>query len=622
MASLGSDHVKFLSLRKKLIQSSREKNLSIINADFLSFKVESKLSDFNLINGDTILLCQFFTSSAERDEENILAIYKNINNKFIDNVIIFTDGNFSLDKIPYEIKSHEKATIIPFEGKVSFFDLIDYFKKKFTTSDICLISNCDCYYDSSVELLKYLDFNNGSNVFSCTRKEINPQGNPSYANDPLIHLNTTSEIPHDIKNKNLDLSSSDCFILSGEILLLDDYKQVYLGSINTEYLFFSNQFLHRKKIINLFCFLNCIHLHKSRTTNSHTQSDILINKIFPNFYLNKTTINNYIYGTWRLRCPENYIDTDYPIQDFGDFLPLNSASLLQLKTNILHNLTEQKTLCMFYIFTKEEFNSGLLQKSFTSFFNLLPSLSYKVDVFLFSDIKVNEDELIKSLLSNIKHSEFINQIKYISLNIPLEDNVYIRSIDNREDYKVPKLGLSSGPNHMFFQSFSILKQTNYHNFILLEPDSVCLKSYWLDTLIDSCIKKDFLIQGGNYSGLNPNNYDAYYSKHINGLAIYKNHNSLHFLISASLDLIKDSVKSNFIITPDQKKQQINKHLSFDVALFLIFNQRKCLSKYMTSDLFSIKTDIEDYVVTKTEVLSKNPKAVILHQKKPNLKLLV
>ena len=187
---------------------------------------------------------------------------------------------------------------------------------------------------------------------------------------------------------------------------------------------------------------------------------------------------------------------------------------------------------------------------------------------------------------------------------------------------MPKLGLSSGPNFMFFKALEFLRGTDFKNFILLEPDSTCLKSYWLDTLIDSCIKRNFLIQGGNYSGLNQSNYNAYYSDHINGLAIYKNHNSLHTLINKSKELIIESVKSNFIITPSQKKHQINKHLSFDVALFLIFSKQKCLSKYLVSNLFSIKTDVEDYVVTTTEVLSDNPDAIILHQKKPNPRFLV
>jgi hypothetical protein len=622
LALIGSGHDRLISLRKKLSHRSREKNLSIINADFLSFKTESEISNFNPINGDTVLFCQFFNSSQERNEDHISAIYKNINNEFIKNIVIYTDGNTSLKKIPEEIKSHDKTDIIPFDGKASFYDFINYFKNNFKKTDVCLISNCDCFYDPSIKILKYLNFNDGNNLFCCTRKEKLSTGDISYAVDPLIHLNNKDSISFDLNNKNLDLSSSDCFIINGDFPLSSCYKKNFLGSINTEYNFLSNQFLQGKKIINLFCFLNCIHLHQLRTTNQHSKAEILINKIFPNPYNNKTTTKNYIYGTWRLRCPENYIDKNYPIQDFGDFLPLNSSSLFELNPNISKNLTKQNTLCLFYLFTKKEYDDGLLQNSFRSFFNLLPSLSFKIKVYLFSDIEINKDELIETLISNCQYSEFIDRITYHSLDIPPKDNIYIKEINKNKDHEVPKLGLSSGPNFMFFKALEFLRGTDFKNFILLEPDSTCLKSYWLDTLIDSCIKRNFLIQGGNYSGLNQSNYNAYYSDHINGLAIYKNHNSLHTLINKSKELIIESVKSNFIITPSQKKHQINKHLSFDVALFLIFSKQKCLSKYLVSNLFSIKTDVEDYVVTTTEVLSDNPDAIILHQKKPNPRFLV
>lgn len=622
LASVGSGHNHLISLRKKLSHKSREKNLSIINADFLSFKVESKLSNFNRINGDIVLFCQFFSSSQERDKDHISAIYKNINNEFIQNIVIYTDGSVSLEKIPDEIKSHNKTEIIPFDGKVSFYDFIDYFKNNFKKTDICLISNCDCYYDSSIKILNYLKFNNGNDLFCCTRKEKLLNNDISYAVDPLIHLSNRDSISFDLNNKRLDLSSSDCFIINGDFSLSDSDKNNFLGSINTEYNFLSNQFLQGKKIINLFCFLNCIHLHQIREPNKHSRSEMLINKIFPNPYNNKTTTENYIYGTWRLRCPENYIDKNYPIQDFGDFLPLNSSSLLELNSNISSNLTKQNTLCLFYLFTKKEYDDGLLQNSFRSFFNLLPSLSFKIKVFLFSDVKLNKGELIESLTPNCEYREFIDCIIYHSLDIPPEDNVYIKKINNNNNYKIPELGLSSGPNLMFFKALEFLRKTDFKNFILLEPDSTCLKSYWLDTLIDSCINRSFLIQGGNYSGLNQLNYNVYYSDHINGLAIYKNHNSLHALAHKSKELIIESIKSNFITTPNQEKHQINKHLSFDVALFLTFSKEKCLSKYLTSNLFSIKTDIEDYVLTKTEVLSENPEAIILHQKKPNPKFLV
>lgn len=616
MISLGSiskNHQDFLSLRKSLLEATREKVFAIINADFLSFIKSSDLSFFKKNQDAIILFTNIFNSGhPARNEENFYCLRENLNNKYIKQIILYIDEQNPVS-LPKEIADSKKLKIIYASNDVSFLDFFSYFKSNFSHREICLISNCDCYFDSSLNILHHIDFNSGKKIFCCTRKELNEDGVITYAKS----IDPRDEYKN--KRNNLDISSSDCFIIPFSFKEEDVLSNSYIGDINIEFSFLSQCFINGYTIQNLFCFLNCIHIHQSQIRTKHRYKFNSVNLIYPNKLLNPVSEKNYIFGTWRLRNKYNYIDENSEVQNFAKYLPINSSSFMSLKDKVKESLVFQKKICLFYLVTKQEVESNLFYNSIVSFFNLLPSLSYKIKVFCFIDSFTPEIENIKhNILRNLIYKSHIADLEFHNLDIPKDKNIYIKDFNKYKDLQQkPELGQSSGPNLMFFKSMGFLKKTEYENFILLESDCQCLKSYWLDSFLDFVDNNDFTVSGSQYSGLNKYNYKQYFSQHINGSAIYRNRKELHDLVENSRLLIESGIK-NGKVTHKNTQQEIHGMFSFDVALFVMHENSKKTHFYLKNNLFSILTDPADHTVTKTEVLSENKNCIILHQKSTTL----
>jgi len=612
LASISKNHNEFLSLRKSLIEETKKKVFTIINADFLSFCIFSNFNFFQKKHDKVILFTSFFKSTPQRNEEHFFSINQNLNNNYIDEVIIFTDKNSSII-LPNKIRDNLKLKIVYHESDITFLDFFSYFKQGYSSKDIFIVANCDCYFDESIKILLYLDFS-GKKIFCCTRKEFNKEGILSYA-ESIDSYNIYSQ-----EKNNLDLSSSDCFILPFDFKEDEILSKSYIGDINIEFNFLSKCFIKKYIIQNIFCFLNCIHHHESQFRTNHRNTfNNFINLIYPNKSLNPVSEKNYIFGTWRLRNKYNYIDKNSELQDFGDYLPLNSSELMSLDKNIHTNLINQQTLCLFYILTGQEIKSNTFFRSISSFFNLLPSLKYKVKIFCFVNSNLTDTDSLKlKILNSLKYKSHVIDIEFQHLDIDAIDDIYIRDFNEYKKLeKKPTLGQSSGPNLMFYKSITFLKNTEYKNFLLLESDCTCLKSYWLDNLLKFISSNHFTISGGKYTGLNKYNYEQYFSGHINGSAIYSNSALLHQYISESISLIKDSLNKSEIQCLREKYKLKEAMFSFDVALFLVHKINKNLESYLENNFFSILTDSSDAFITKTEVLIKNKDCIILHQKPIN-----
>jgi len=253
LTSLDKDHSRFLLTRKSLLQETRVKVLSILNADFLSFCIFSNFIFFQKKHEKVIIFTSFFNSVPERNKEHFFSINKNLNNNYINEVIIFTDKNSSII-LPKSIRGHQKLKIIHHESKITFLDFFSYFKRNYSSKDIFIVANCDCYFDKSVKILLYLDFS-GKKIFCCTRKEFNKKGILSYS-ESIDSYNIYNK-----EKNNLDLSSSDCFILPFDFKEDEILSNSYIGDINIEFNFLSQCFIKKYIIQNLFCFLKHMFLH-------------------------------------------------------------------------------------------------------------------------------------------------------------------------------------------------------------------------------------------------------------------------------------------------------------------------------------------------------------------------
>lgn len=126
-------------------------------------------------------------------------------------------------------------------------------------------------------------------------------------------------------------------------------------------------------------------------------------------------------------------------------------------------------------------------------------------------------KLLRKKLQRIKH--IFKEVKHISLNIPEDEDIYIRN-SMPIPKKIPRYGLTSGPNYMFLKTMKICSKFN--TTLLLEPDCIVTPN-WLERLSDYVRHSGgFWIAGALYDGNTHPSYwtDEGLSRHINGVALY------------------------------------------------------------------------------------------------------
>ena len=168
------------------------------------------------------------------------------------------------------------------------------------------------------------------------------------------------------------------------------------------------------------------------------------------------------------------------------------------------------------------------------------------------------------MINNSKHSRniipiitnILEKFKTIEINyieIPREDDIY-RNSTNNEKY-IPELGLSSGPNILFFTAMRYCKK--YSTILNLETDCIlkpdCFQK--LEKFVE--YSGDFLIIGSSYSGAAiRHRFEETLFHHTNGVALYKTGDKeFHFLIN--------EVERNIIIKVSKKDYRGS---SYDYAI--------------------------------------------------------
>lgn len=267
-----------------------------------------------------------------------------------------------------------------------------------------------------------------------------------------------------------------------------------------------------------------------------------------------------------------------------------------------------KQLAVSYFCTKAEYLSGQLKDSMNRFLSIKPSKKYCFDLFFVFD-QGNESDY--SSILDFESHENINSIFIHSLHIPDKDNVYVRSRHSLKKFKEvgePALGLSAGPNNLFFGAMNYLSKKEYDYYMVLETDTRPVKYFWFDLLFKYSQSNDFLIGGSTYKGQRELPREALWVDHLNGVAIYKNCDKLHDLLSASkaymIELIKDGLHDYFV--------------NFDIGInYYIKSLDSLLDKYndvVDTDVIVNASLRADAIIKEQDILRKHRKAIILHQK--------
>lgn len=133
-------------------------------------------------------------------------------------------------------------------------------------------------------------------------------------------------------------------------------------------------------------------------------------------------------------------------------------------------------------------------------------------------IIVTNNNLTITEIDKIK--EIFKKVEIINLKLNKEEDVYVQHEKEKEfikNNKIPKYGIKSGPNLLFFKSIKILK--NYNTSLLLETDCF-LSQDWIEKIISYTENSNgFLISGATYDG-SVHSTDPTMNSHINGVALY------------------------------------------------------------------------------------------------------
>jgi len=268
--------------------------------------------------------------------------------------------------------------------------------------------------------------------------------------------------------------------------------------------------------------------------------------------------------------------------------------------------TKQLAVC--YFCTKAEYLSGELKDSMNRFLSMKPSKKYCFDLFLVFDQGNGSDH---SSILDFESHENINSITIHSLDIEDKDNIYVKSRHSLRKFKElgePSLGLSSGPNNLFFNGMNFLSNKDHEYYMVLEADTRPVKYFWFDLLFKYSQNNDFLIGGSTYKGHCELPKEALWADHLNGVAIYRNCDKLHDLLSASkahiIQLIKDGLHDYFV--------------NFDIGInYYIKSLDSLLDKYndvVDTDVIVNASLGVDASIKEQDILIKHRKAIILHQK--------
>ena len=295
--------------------------------------------------------------------------------------------------------------------------------------------------------------------------------------------------------------------------------------------------------------------------------------------------------------------------------------------------------------TRKEYLSGQVHSMMDKYINRTPSNKFSFDWYFVFD--QGEESDYKDLL-NYKNCNNIKNIFIHSLKIEDKHNAYSREYRKQyitqEYYRLgkPWLGLTCGPNNLFFRGMDYLQLKDYRNLLILETDTLPVKNFWFDDLYKNCQEQDFLVLGSVYKGnhIFSQRTDAI-SKHLNGVAIYRNSIHLSLVLKRAMNLILSVIRftSNFIEqNPNLKhfEEDLSRFnlptnpclsINYDLAIYYILTSSSNQDIHDNKDLdhflinspsfTNVSMDVDKKINT-SKVLDKFPDTVILHKKSETL----
>jgi hypothetical protein len=202
------------------------------------------------------------------------------------------------------------------------------------------------------------------------------------------------------------------------------------------------------------------------------------------------------------------------------------------------NFSANKLECVCILLTKNEVDN----KSYEDFISRLKQTTTVkeasgIDFIIITNKHINKSQLKLDVLKNI-----FKNVEVINLKLSPEEDLYIKEIPPGPLY-VPKHGIKSGPNLMFFKS--IRKCKKYNTILLMETDCF-VKKRWLNKIKNFVTHSNgFWISGATYDGIVHCKAGSYMMTHINGgTGLYATGNkNFQIFISNAEEFITDKIKN-------------------------------------------------------------------------------
>jgi len=572
-----------------------------------------------------VLLTQLYiTGDKSRDSELLNTIKSNIDNLLIDKIILFVHKDID-DSILKKYEENKEVEVYEHDKAMLTYDDIFKYCLNQKTDYIYLLTNTDCSFDKSVSLLKNLDYKNPV-FYTMTRYENYYGKGYDVGKDIQVYANYVSKniplrrIPHSEYGSLPYIEPWSFDACAFDSKLLKELKKQSIDcdiEIGTELCEIILQYrLHESGIgmknVGFHGHIKCYHNHASQVRNPSNWPGKEAAKLLPGIYPTGETprkITNSIQGCYRLRSKHNWLDKDTLWHEYSDFVVHDLTTVLSKATSKSSETDSVNNMCVLYLCTAKELQQGMLQASVENFLRNVES-DKKVDLIFCMDQKhKNHTDLYK-----YKSHENINKVIVKCFNIPDNKNIYTRPWlhppEEIEQLEVPELGLSSGPNELFYQTCEYMSSKHYKYYLMLEADCIPVSVDWLDHYLTKCDESnDWVLLSSIYKGEDENNNNQWHSDspYLNGVGLYKNNKRLRQLMNNSRKLVLQFVQEN----------RFQRFINYDTATGHHIMCYEPWNKQLVydSDCIVNMSPSRDKDVDIATVLKQFPDARLLHNKR-------
>ena len=568
----------------------------------------------------TLLVEYYRTNCEERNSEIRECLKKNIRNLNIDKIVIFVN---KVSDLPQDLRTDDIEIVQINTSRLTYSDIFNWCTQQ-SQEYIFLLSNIDCYYQADIKLSKHLNYNNPI-LYTMTRYESYYNKGITVGRDMFVGKQPDSFFNqvHNISHEQykacayLEPWSSDAFIFDYKLLEHINKSKIdtdiVMGTESCEIIlqYRLNQSGTTLRNIGFNGHIKCIHNHKTQYRSKENWPGVIANNETPGIYpsSNKSRpFDKSIHGCHRLIGDKNWMDSDSYWHTYSNFVVTDIETVLATPLPSVQPIYTNK-LAMVMLCTKHEIETGQFDRCYKKYINDIQT-NFKFDLIIYYDNKISND--MYKQLKQIEQQPCVNQVIIKCHNITPENNIYIRPWNgDKPPPTSPELGLSSGPNILFYRSMDHIQSLDYENILVLECDTQPLSSDWYDSLHEYVISSGnkWLITGSIYKGNDPSHVDAWHYKYLNGVAIYKNNTKAHRLFNKSEKFIKH------IVSEGHMKSFLNYDAAYNhyIHTYEPWNQ----SQLVDSKLFVNMSLEYDNNIDIENVKKNHPNCKILHNKQYN-----